>query len=82
MFALGYHQSRWNYNDEVDVQTVNENFDAHNIAMDVMWLDIEHTDGKRYFTWDKYKVYLPRYYVPYGDMVGDTVRTTTSDYYS
>ena len=20
---------------------------------DVLWLDIEHTDGKRYFTWDK-----------------------------
>ncbi len=20
--------------------------------MDVMWLDIEHTDGKKYFTWD------------------------------
>ena len=23
--------------------------------MDVMWLDIEHTDGKRYFTWDSRK---------------------------
>lgn len=20
--------------------------------MDVIWLDIEHTDGKKYFTWD------------------------------
>ena len=23
------------------------------IDMIVIWLDIEHTDGKRYFTWDK-----------------------------
>ena len=23
--------------------------------MDVMWLDIEHTDGKKYFTWDSRK---------------------------
>lgn len=23
--------------------------------MDVIWLDIEHTDGKKYFTWDPNK---------------------------
>ena len=33
----------------VDVIT---RFDEHNIPVDVIWLDIEHTDGKRYFTWD------------------------------
>ena len=27
--------------------------------MDVMWLDIEHTDGKRYFTWDALKFPTP-----------------------
>ena len=25
------------------------------MPMDVMWLDIEHTDGKKYFTWDARK---------------------------
>ena len=30
-------------------------FDEHDIPMDVMWLDIEHTDGKKYFTWDARK---------------------------
>ncbi|KAF5400528.1 Neutral alpha-glucosidase AB precursor [Paragonimus heterotremus] len=55
LFALGYHQSRWNYNDEQDVRTVDQRFDEHGIPMDVIWLDIEHTDGKRYFTWDKVK---------------------------
>lgn len=47
LFSLGYHQCRWNYNDEEDVRQVNDNFDNHDIPMDVMWLDIEHTDGKR-----------------------------------
>ena len=28
-------------------------FDEHDIPYDVLWLDIEHTDGKRYMTWDK-----------------------------
>ncbi|KAM3594386.1 uncharacterized protein V6R79_006984 [Siganus canaliculatus] len=52
LFALGYHQSRWNYNDEADVKAVDAGFDRHGIPYDVIWLDIEHTDGKRYFTWD------------------------------
>uniref|UniRef100_A0A8C4NAD8 Glucosidase, alpha; neutral C n=1 Tax=Eptatretus burgeri TaxID=7764 RepID=A0A8C4NAD8_EPTBU len=52
LFALGYHQCRWNYEDEDDVRSVDAGFDAHEIPCDVVWLDIEHTDGKRYFTWD------------------------------
>ncbi|KAK5609207.1 hypothetical protein CRENBAI_014696 [Crenichthys baileyi] len=52
LFSLGYHQCRWNYNDEADVKAVDAGFDRHNIPYDVIWLDIEHTDGKRYFTWD------------------------------
>ena len=42
-----YHQCRWNYNDEADVAAVDGGFDAHDIPYDVLWLDIEHTDGKR-----------------------------------
>ncbi|OUM57717.1 glycoside hydrolase family 31 protein [Piromyces sp. E2] len=52
LFAIAYHQCRWNYNDEEDVLTVDSKFDEHGIPYDVIWLDIEHTDGKRYFTWD------------------------------
>ncbi|EDW81853.1 uncharacterized protein Dwil_GK25479 [Drosophila willistoni] len=55
LFSLGYHQSRWNYNDERDVASVSSKFDEYDIPMDTMWLDIEYTDGKRYFTWDKFK---------------------------
>ena len=49
---MGYHQCRWNYKDQEDVSAVDAGFDAHDIPYDVLWLDIEHTDGKRYFTWD------------------------------
>lgn len=52
LFSLGYHQCRWNYEDEADVKDVDAGFDRHAIPYDVIWLDIEHTDGKRYFTWD------------------------------
>ncbi|KAI9537763.1 hypothetical protein NQZ68_022425 [Dissostichus eleginoides] len=52
LFSLGYHQCRWNYNDEADVRAVDAGFDHHDIPYDAIWLDIEHTDGKRYFTWD------------------------------
>ncbi|KAL7101936.1 hypothetical protein ACP275_08G087400 [Erythranthe tilingii] len=52
-FAIAYHQCRWNYRDEEDVYNVDAKFDEHDIPYDVLWLDIEHTDGKRYFTWDK-----------------------------
>ncbi|KAJ9177872.1 hypothetical protein P3X46_013029 [Hevea brasiliensis] len=52
LFATAYHQCRWNYRDEEDVENVDSKFDEHDIPYDVLWLDIEHTDGKRYFTWD------------------------------
>eukprot|EP00124_Ichthyophonus_hoferi_P000356 Ihof_evm23s12 gene=Ihof_evmTU23s12 len=50
-FSMGYHQCRWNYNNVQDVLSVDSKFDEHNIPYDVIWLDIEHTDDKRYFTW-------------------------------
>lgn len=53
MFSLGYHQCRWNYKDEKDVAMVHGKFEELDFPYDVLWLDIEHTDGKRYFTWDK-----------------------------
>lgn len=47
-------QCRWNYRDEADVQAVDSGFDEHAIPYDVLWLDIEHTNGKRYLTWDSH----------------------------
>ncbi|KAI9777240.1 MAG: hypothetical protein M1839_008970 [Geoglossum umbratile] len=51
-FAIAYHQCRWNYVSVEDVKDVDRRFDKHNIPYDVIWLDIEYTDGKKYFTWD------------------------------
>lgn len=52
LFSIAYHQCRWNYKDEADVNAVDAGFDEHDIPYDVLWLDIEHTDHKKYFTWD------------------------------
>ncbi|XP_032524398.2 neutral alpha-glucosidase AB [Danaus plexippus] len=58
-FSLAYHQSRWNYADENEVRSVDEGFDANDIPADVIWLDIEYTDRKKYFTWDPEKFAHP-----------------------
>ncbi|XP_077522334.1 glucosidase 2 subunit alpha isoform X7 [Amblyomma americanum] len=59
LFSVAYHQSRWNYNDQDDVRSVDAGFDEHNLPYDALWLDIEHTDGKKYFTWDPFKFSQP-----------------------
>jgi mannosyl-oligosaccharide alpha-1,3-glucosidase len=51
-FSIGYHQCRWNYVSDEDVKDVDRKFDKHNIPYDVIWLDIEYTEEKKYFTWD------------------------------
>ena len=51
-FATAYHQCRWNYVTDADVRDVDRKFDKYNIPYDVIWLDIEYTEGKKYFTWD------------------------------
>ncbi len=51
-FALGYHQCRWNYVTDEGVKDVDKKMDRANIPYDVIWLDIEYTEGKKYFTWD------------------------------
>lgn len=55
LFSLGYHQCRWNYNDEADVLDINDKFDEHGIPYDAIWLDIEYADRKHYFTWQQDK---------------------------
>lgn len=53
MFGIAYHQCRWNYVSDEDVKDVDRKFDKHNIPYDVIWLDLEYTDDKQYFTWDQ-----------------------------
>lgn len=49
---FGYHQCRWGYADEDDIIGVAKKFDEYEIPYDVFWMDIEHTNDKRYFTWN------------------------------
>jgi alpha 1,3-glucosidase len=51
-FAIAYHQCRWNYVTDEDVMDVDRKFDKFKIPYDVIWLDIEYTHEKKYFTWD------------------------------
>ncbi|XP_042909479.1 neutral alpha-glucosidase AB isoform X2 [Parasteatoda tepidariorum] len=55
LFSLGYHQCRWNYRDQDDVRNVDAGFDENDIPYDVLWLDLDHTNDRKYFTWEPYK---------------------------
>ncbi|RKP00204.1 hypothetical protein CXG81DRAFT_13501, partial [Caulochytrium protostelioides] len=52
-FSFGYHQCRENYVDQTDAMDVDAAFGEHDMPYDVLWLDLDHTDGRRYFTWDE-----------------------------
>jgi alpha-glucosidase len=51
-WALGFHQSRWGYANSAEVEAVAAKFRALGIPADAMWLDIQHMDGFRSFTFD------------------------------
>ena len=51
LFALGYHQSKWGYRNQAQVEEISQNFHLNEISCEVIWLDIQHTNGNRYFTW-------------------------------
>lgn len=51
-FSIGYHQCRWNYVSDDDVKEVDRKMDRYHIPYDVIWLDIEYLDDKKYFTWE------------------------------
>ncbi|MGZ3441175.1 MAG: glycoside hydrolase family 31 protein, partial [Polyangia bacterium] len=51
-WALGFHQSRWGYYPAAQVEETAAGLRARNIPADGLWLDIQHLDGFRSFTWD------------------------------
>ncbi|XP_066248507.1 neutral alpha-glucosidase C-like [Euwallacea similis] len=52
LWTLSYHQSRWGYKSEDDVRDIVENYDKYNIPVDAVWMDLDYTIGRRWFTWD------------------------------
>ena len=51
-WALGHHQGRWSYYSEHEVRAIAAQFRARNHACESLWLDIDHMDGFRTFTWN------------------------------
>ncbi|CAH1964832.1 unnamed protein product [Acanthoscelides obtectus] len=55
LWTLGYHQCRWSYFTREEVLGVVKNMNEGGFPLDAIWLDIDYTDGKKYFTWsDKF----------------------------
>eukprot|EP01063_Lacrimia_lanifica_P014952 TRINITY_DN2156_c0_g1_i1.p1 TRINITY_DN2156_c0_g1~~TRINITY_DN2156_c0_g1_i1.p1 ORF type:complete len:923 (+),score=302.61 TRINITY_DN2156_c0_g1_i1:139-2907(+) len=53
LFSMGYHQCRWGYKTQADVVEVSRRLAEHAMPCDALWLDIDHTEKKHYFTWAK-----------------------------
>ena len=52
IWAFGYHHCRWGFESDEDVMNVVNKFDELKVPYDCIWLDIDHTDDKKYFTWN------------------------------
>ena len=52
LWALAYHQCRWFRYTQDAIEALADRHRAEDIPCDALWLDIEHMDGYRVFTWD------------------------------
>lgn len=55
LWTLGYHQSRWSYENAQEVHELIANFKKHEIPLGTVHLDIDYMDGYRVFTYDDEK---------------------------
>lgn len=59
-WLFGYHQSRWSYFSEEEVEKLADNFRQENIPCDCIHLDIDYMDEYRVFTFDKKRFPNPK----------------------
>jgi alpha-glucosidase len=52
LWALGYHQSRWSYASEEEIEGIVRGFRERSIPLDAIHIDIGYMRGFRVFTWD------------------------------
>jgi alpha-glucosidase len=52
LWALGNQQSKWGYADAEEVRAIARGYRERGIPCDVVYLDIDHMDGYRVFTFD------------------------------
>lgn len=53
LWSLGHQQSRYSYYPDKLVEHIAAKYRAHDLPLDVLYLDIHYMDGYRVFTWDK-----------------------------
>ena len=51
-WAIGYHQCRYSYAPDTEVEAVATEFRKRHIPCDVIWMDIDYMKGYRIFTFD------------------------------
>jgi len=51
-WALGHHQGRWSYYTDQEVREIAAQFRERNHACESLWLDIDHMNSFRTFTWN------------------------------
>ncbi len=54
-WAIGYHQCRYSYEPDAKVRRIADEFRAHRIPCDVIWMDIDYMDHFKIFTFDPKK---------------------------
>jgi len=53
-WSMGFHQSKWGYTSHSIMNDVVQNYDRHDIPLDVIWSDIDYMIDKEIFTVDTY----------------------------
>ncbi len=52
LWSLGFHQCRWGYSPASRLEEIGAELRRRDIPADTLWLDIQHMDGYRSFTFD------------------------------
>lgn len=60
MWTLGYQQSRWSYENETEVNEIADKLRELHIPCDAIYLDIDHMDKFKVFTWDRTRFSDPK----------------------
>lgn len=62
-YSLGYHQSRYSYESENQLEEIADEFRRRHIPCDALYLDIHYMDSYRVFTWN------PQHYATSSDTI-------------
>lgn len=52
LFSLGYHQCKWGYKSQKEVESVMDGLESSGIPYDCIWLDVDHLKGNAPFLVD------------------------------